>query len=74
MPEGSARRAGYVLSGLGRFGQDQGLGPSPSLGAEVVEAFVVGGLAGRAASTKGTYRSVLRSLGGSTQAGAGNAF
>ncbi len=29
----------------------------------VVEAFVVAGLAGRAASTKGTYRSVLRSLG-----------
>jgi integrase len=67
MPEGSARRAGYVLSGLGRFGRDQGLGPSPSLGAEVVEAFVVGGLAGRAASTKGTYRSVLRSLGGSSR-------
>ena len=32
--------------------------------AEVAEAFVVGGLAGRAPSTKGTYRSVLRRMAG----------
>lgn len=32
---------------------------------ELVEAFVAEGLPGKAASTKGTYRSVLRSLGGS---------
>ena len=32
-----------------------------------IEAFVVAGLVGRAGSTKGTYRSVLRSLGGSSR-------
>jgi integrase len=32
--------------------------------AEVAEAFVVGGLAGRARATKGTYRSVLRRMAG----------
>jgi len=46
---------------LARFGSDQGWGEAP-LVAEVVEAFVVGGLAGRASSTRGTYRSVLRRL------------
>lgn len=34
---------------------------------ELVEAFVARGLPGRAASTKGTYRSVLRALGGSSR-------
>ncbi len=63
MPGGSAHRPGYVLAELGRFGSRQGWGPAPPLGPEVAEAFVVAGLAGRAASTKGTYRSVLRSLG-----------
>ncbi len=67
MPGGSAHRAGYVLSGLGRFGRGQGWGEHPPFAPELVEAFVVGGLVGRAASTKGTYRSVLRSLGGSTR-------
>ena len=67
MPGDSAHRPGYVLSSLGRFGRGQGWGPSPSLAPEVVEAFVVGGLPGRAPSTKGTYRSVLRSLGGSSR-------
>ncbi len=67
MPGGSTHRPGYVLAVLGRFGSAQGWGPSPPLCAPVVEAFVVAGLAGRAASTKGTYRSVLRSLGGSAR-------
>ena len=71
---GSAHRPGYVLSGLGRFGREQGLGPNPPLGAEVVEAFVAGGLAGRAASTKGTYRSVLRALGGSSRPASATPF
>lgn len=34
----------------------------------MVEAFAVSGLAGRASSTRGTYRSVLRALGGSRPA------
>ena len=46
---------------LGCFCSDQGLGGA-STRAEVVEAFVVAGLAGRASSTRGTYRSVLRAL------------
>ena len=65
MPGGSTHRPGYVLAVFRRFGSAQGWGPAPPLGPEVAEAFVVAGLAGRAASTKGTYRSVLRSLGGS---------
>ena len=64
MPGGSTHRPGYVLAVLARFGSAQGWGQSPPLCVPVVEAFVVAGLAGRAASTKGTYRSVLRSLGG----------
>ena len=67
MPGGSAHRPGYVLAVLGRFGSDQGWGQSPPLCPEVAEAFVGAGLAGRAASTKGTYRSVLRLLGGTAR-------
>jgi integrase len=67
MPGGSTHRPGYVLAVFRRFGTAQGWGPSPPLCVPVVEAFVVAGLAGRAASTKGTYRSVLRSLGGSAR-------
>ena len=74
MPGGSAHRPGYVLAVLGRFGVAQGWGPGPPLCAPVVEAFVVAGLPGRAASTKGTYRSVLRSLGGSGTPSAAPAF
>jgi integrase len=74
MPGGSAHRPGYVLSGLGRFGREQGLGPSPPLGAEVVEAFVALGLPGRAPSTKGTYRSVLRAIGGSSRPASATPF
>jgi hypothetical protein len=65
MPGGSAQRPGYVLAVFRRFGSDQGWGPAPPLRPEVTEAFVATGLAGRAVSTKGTYRSVLRALGGS---------
>ena len=67
MPGGSAHRPGYVLAVFRRFGSAQGWGQSPPLCPPVVEAFVVAGLAGRAATTKGTYRSVLRSLGGSAR-------
>ena len=49
---------------LACFCADQGLGGDLSPGAELLEAFCRLGLAGRASSTKGTYRSVLRSLGG----------
>jgi integrase len=55
-----------VVGRLARFGSDQGWG-EPPLVAEVIEAFVVGGLAGRARSTRGTYRSVLRRLGESAK-------
>jgi integrase len=74
MPGGSAHRPGHVLAVLGRFASDQGWGPAPPLCPEVAEAFVVGGLPGRAASTKGTYRSVLRSLGSSGRPVAATAF
>lgn len=67
MPGGSAQRPGYVLAVFRRFGSGQGWGPAPPLCPEVAEAFVVAGLAGRATSTKGTYRWVLRSLGGSAR-------
>ena len=60
MPGGSAHRPGYVLAVFGRFGSAEGWGQSPPLCAEVAEAFVVVGLAGRAPWTKGTYRSGLR--------------
>jgi integrase len=41
---------------------------------ELAEVFVVAGLPGRAPSTKGTYRSVLRSLGGSGRPGLATPF
>jgi integrase len=55
----TALRHRYVLGALGAFCQDQGLGAAP-LGHGLVEAFVALGLPGRAPSTQGTYRSVLR--------------
>ena len=63
MPEGSPHRAGYVLSGLGRFGRDQGWGQARPCGAEVVEAFVVGGpgRAGRRRPRAPTARCCARS-------------
>jgi len=59
------RREDLVLAGLGRFCSSQGLGSPPLLG-ELLEAFVAQGLEGRAPSTKGTYRSVLRRLAAAT--------
>jgi integrase len=50
----SAQRA------LARFCTNQGL--EALLAPEVIEAFVVGGLPGRAPWTKGTYRSALRAM------------
>jgi len=60
---GRSSRDAVVRHRLALFCEAQGLGGTP-WGAEVAEAFVVGGLAGRAASTKGTYRSVLRAMAG----------
>lgn len=51
-----------ALRALGRFCAAQGL--EVALAPEVVEAFVVAGLHGRAPWTKGTYRSTLRSMAG----------
>src|SRR5260370_12557016 len=55
------RRARSVLAGLARFAAGQGVPASPQwlLDFDVVEAFCVRGCAGRASSTRGTYRSVL---------------
>ncbi len=53
-----------VLVGIESFCREQGL-TSP-LAPEVVSAYLCRGLGGRAPSTKGTYHSVLRSLGEST--------
>jgi integrase len=65
MPGGpSARRVAIVGHRLACFCADQGLGGGLAPGPELLEAFCRLGLAGRASSTKGTYRSVLRSLGG----------
>jgi integrase len=54
-------RARSVLAGLARFAAGQGIAASPEwlLDFDVVEAFCVRGCAGRASSTRGTYRSVL---------------
>jgi integrase len=57
----SAKRARYVAGAFARFGADQGF-KGAGAGPELIEAFVKEGLAARAASTKGTYRSVLRRL------------
>lgn len=56
-----APRARSVLRLLARFAAGQGVAPSPRqlLDYDVVEAFCVRGCAGRASSTRGTYRSVL---------------
>ena len=57
----SARRAVIVVTHLTRFVADSGNAVSHEvlLDPDLVEAFVVRGLSGRAPSTKGTYRSVL---------------
>jgi len=61
MEERLPQRDAYVGRSLARFCAGQGL--ETSAVAEVLEAFVVSGLSGRAPSTKGTYRSVLRRIG-----------
>jgi len=57
-------RARSALNRLADFAAGRGLPPSPEclLDYDVIEAFCVAGLAGRASSTRGTYRSVLYQL------------
>ena len=57
-------RARSVLALLARFAAGQGIAAAPEwmLDYDVVEAFCVRGCAGRASSTRGTYRSVLYQL------------
>src|SRR6202035_631722 len=59
-PSPSASRVASVVAGLSRFSASQGLGATPPLCREMVEAYCAIGLARRASSTRGTYRSVLR--------------
>jgi integrase len=56
--------AGPALRGLARFASARGIPPGPQflLDYDVIEAFCVTGLAGRASSTRGTYRSALYRL------------
>src|SRR6202451_1442164 len=60
----SWRRDGSVARSLRAFGAGRGLPASAAclLDYDVIEAFCVAGLAGRASSTRGTYRSVLYAL------------
>jgi integrase len=62
----SWRRDGSVARSLAAFGAGRGLPASAAclLDYDVIEAFCVAGLPGRAASTRGTYRSVLYALAG----------
>jgi len=57
-------RAGYVLARLTGFASTRGVPAVPEclLDYDVIEAFCVHGLAGRAPATRGTYRSVLYQL------------
>jgi hypothetical protein len=59
-------RARSVLALLARFAAGRGIPAAPALllDYDVVEAFCVHGCAGRASSTRGTYRSVLYGLAG----------
>ena len=52
------------MEGLSRFSMAEGLGRRPPLTAEMIEVFCAKGLSGRASSTRGTYRSVLRAMSG----------
>ncbi len=56
--------AGPALRGLARFAEARGIPASGQflLDYDVIEAFCVAGLAGRASSTRGTYRSALYRL------------
>jgi integrase len=60
------RRTGSVVRSLNAFGASRGLPASAAclLDYDVIEAFCVAGLPGRASSTRGTYRSVLYALAG----------
>jgi integrase len=60
------RRARSVLALLARFAAGQGIAAAPGwlLDYDVIEWFCTAGLAGRASSTRGTYRSVLYQLAG----------
>ena len=62
----SARQAvaATAVRGLSRFARARGIpeGPQFLLDYDVIEAFCVAGLAGRACSTRGTYRSALYRL------------
>ena len=60
----AAGRAGPALRGLSRFARTRGVpaGPEFLLDYDVIEAFCVAGLDGRACSTRGTYRSALYRL------------
>ena len=55
-----------ALRGLARFADIRGIPPAWEflLDYDVIEAFCVAGLAGRASSTRGTYRSALYALAG----------
>src|SRR5260221_12786893 len=64
---GPARRRGdSVVRSLHAFGAGRGVPASAAclLDYDVIEAFCVAGLPGRAASTRGTHRSVLYALAG----------
>jgi integrase len=60
----AGRVTGPALRGLSRFAETRGLPASREswLDYDVIEAFCVAGLAGRAPSTRGTYRSALYRL------------
>jgi len=56
--------AATAVRGLSRFARTRGIPASREflLDYDVIEAFCVAGLAGRASSTRGTYRSALYRL------------
>jgi integrase len=68
-----AVRERSVMARLEQFCDDEGLA-TVTLGGEVVAAFVDKGLKNRTPSTRGTYRSVLRSLAGPSRTRTGAPF
>lgn len=66
-------RARYVLARLTGFASTRGIPAVPEclLDYDVIEAFCVHGLAGRASATQGTYRSVLYQLAAAAQGSPG---
>ena len=69
-----AMRERSVLARLEHFCDEEGLGAATRGGEVVVAAFVDKGLKDRAPSTRGTYRSVLRRVAGSSGVQAGAPF